>query len=57
VGGEALGPDKTRPPSVGECQGREAGRGGWSGGVTPLKKGEGYGMEGYGQETGNRDNV
>ena len=27
--GEALGPMKARCPSVGECQGREAGVGGW----------------------------
>jgi hypothetical protein len=29
VGGEALGPGKTQCPSVGECQGREAGVGEW----------------------------
>jgi len=38
MGGEALGPAKVRCPSVGKCQGREAGRGGWVGGETPSKK-------------------
>jgi hypothetical protein len=32
MGGEAFGPVKARCPSVGECQGREAGVGGWVGG-------------------------
>ena len=31
MGGEALGPVKARCPSVGECQGQEAGGGGWVG--------------------------
>jgi len=31
MGGEALGPAKALCPSVGECQGRETGRGGWEG--------------------------
>jgi len=31
MGGEALGPAKAGPPSVGECQGGEAGRAGWVG--------------------------
>jgi len=31
VGGEALGPVKAQCPSVGECQGRAAGRIGWVG--------------------------
>jgi hypothetical protein len=29
VGGEALGPVKAQHPSVGECQGGQAGVGGW----------------------------
>jgi hypothetical protein len=29
VGGEALGPGKSLCPSVGKCQDREAGVGGW----------------------------
>jgi len=35
MGGEALGPVKAGPPSVGECQGRKAERGGWMGEGTP----------------------
>jgi len=35
MGGEALSPAKTGSPSVGECQGREAGRGGWLDGIRP----------------------
>jgi hypothetical protein len=35
VGGEALGPVKVRCPSVGECQGEEAGVGGWVGEGAP----------------------
>jgi hypothetical protein len=31
VGGEALGPMKAQCPSVGECQGKEEGMGGWVG--------------------------
>jgi hypothetical protein len=41
MGGEALGPMKVQFPSVGECQGKEAGVcvcGGGGGGVTPSKK-------------------
>jgi len=38
MGGEALGPAKAGPPSVGECQGREAGNeGGWEG-EHPIRK-------------------
>jgi len=33
--GEALGPAKAGTPSIGECQGREVGMGGWLGGKTP----------------------
>jgi hypothetical protein len=29
MGGEALGPVEVQCPSVGECEGREAGVGGW----------------------------
>jgi hypothetical protein len=29
MGGEVLGPVKAQCPSVGECQGREVGVGGW----------------------------
>jgi hypothetical protein len=29
MGGEALGPEKAQCPSVGKCQGREAGVAGW----------------------------
>jgi hypothetical protein len=31
VGGEALGPEGVQCPSVGECQGRKTGAGGWVG--------------------------
>jgi hypothetical protein len=31
MGGEVLGPVKAQCPSVGECQGREAGVGRWEG--------------------------
>jgi len=42
-GGEILGPAKAEPhPSVEECQGREAGWGGWLGrGSTTVKEGRG----------------
>jgi len=33
--GESLGHAKSQLPSVGECQGEEAGRGGWLGEETP----------------------
>ena len=40
-GGEALGPVKVQCPSVGECQGEEAGVGGWMGMGAPVwKQGE-----------------
>jgi len=35
MGGEALGPTKTGPPSVGEYQGGESGRGSDMGGGIP----------------------
>jgi hypothetical protein len=41
MGGEALGPVKTRFPSVVECQGREAGSVWVDGGTSSLKQGEG----------------
>jgi len=40
VGGEALGLGKARCPSVGECQGREAGGSGW--GSTLIEVGVGW---------------
>jgi hypothetical protein len=46
--GEALGPVKTRCPSVGECQGGEAGVGGWGdeiGGFQGGKLGKGITFE------------
>jgi hypothetical protein len=39
MGEEPLGPVKSGYPSVGECQGREVGVGGW--GHTLIKAGEG----------------
>jgi hypothetical protein len=42
VGREALGHVKAPCPSVGECQGREVGVGGWVGGGTLSWKQEGW---------------
>jgi len=55
---EALSPAKTGPPSLGECQGREVGRGGWSEGNNFIEEGR-WGMrEGvHGWETGKGDNI
>jgi len=40
MGEEALGHTKAGPPSVGECQDREEGRGGWLGrGNTLVEEG------------------
>jgi hypothetical protein len=55
MGGEALGPVKTQCPSVGECQGGEAGVGGWVG--VHLHKSSGMGddiggFQGVSQERG-----
>ena len=36
MGGEALGPEDFRCPSVGECQGRKIGMGGLASGGAPL---------------------
>jgi hypothetical protein len=41
MGGEALGPVKAQCPSVGECQGREAGVG------ELVSRGRGRGSEGW----------
>ena len=41
MGGEALGPEKARCPSVGECQDREAGVGEW------VSRGKGDGTGGF----------
>jgi hypothetical protein len=41
MGGEALGPVKVRCSSVGECQGGEAGVGGWVGEHPHRSKGRG----------------
>jgi len=38
MGGEALGSDKAGPRSIGECQGREAGRSGWIVGNTFIEE-------------------
>jgi hypothetical protein len=57
MGGEAHGPVKARYPSVGECQGGEAGVGGVSGGVPSWKQGEGGWDRGFLWGGGKGDNV
>ena len=49
MGGEALGPVKALCPSVGECQGQEAGVGGLG------SRGKGKGI--FGRETRKGDNI
>ena len=51
MGGEALGPVKALCPSVGECQGQEAGVGGL------VSRGRGRGEGVFGQETRKGDNI
>jgi len=51
MGGEALGPMKTQCPSVGECQGQEAG----VGGLVSMGRGEGIGV--FRGETRKGDNI
>jgi hypothetical protein len=48
MGGEALDPVKAQCPSVGECQGGEAGVGGWlgGGGGTLIQEGGGFHRKG-----------
>ena len=46
MGGEVLGPVKARCPSVGECQGREAGVEGWLGEYTHGSR-ETHGIGGF----------
>jgi hypothetical protein len=41
VGGEALGLEGVRWPSVGECQDWRTGMGGWVGGAPSWRQGEG----------------
>jgi hypothetical protein len=55
MGGESLGPVKALCPSVGECQGREAGVG-WCVGKQPSRNGRGMG-EGVGGGAGKGDNI
>jgi hypothetical protein len=49
VGGEALGPEKTRCPSVGECQDREVGMSGL------VSRGRGAGIRSF--QRGNQERV
>ena len=58
MGGEALGPVKAQCPSVGECQDREAGVGGWVREHPHRSRGRGDGIGGI-QEggTGKGDNI
>ena len=56
MGGEALGPGKAQCPSVGECQGREVGVGGWV--EKPHRsRGRGDGMGISGGENWKGDNI
>ena len=48
MGGEVLGPVKAPCPSVGECQGGEAGGSGWvDGGASSQKQREGGWYKGF----------
>jgi hypothetical protein len=47
MGGEALGPVKAQWPSVGECQGWEAGIGGWVGEHPHRSRRKADGIEGF----------
>jgi hypothetical protein len=51
MGGEAFGPGKALYPSVGECQGKEAGVGGL------VSRGRGDWIGGFQRETRKRDNI
>jgi hypothetical protein len=53
MGGEALCPMKALCPSVGECQGQEAG----GGGLVSRRRGEGMGRVFFGGETRKGDNI
>jgi hypothetical protein len=53
MGGEPLGPVKAQCPSVGECQGREAGVGGWRNTLIEAGGGEGT----FRGETRKGDNI
>ena len=58
MGGEALDPVKAPCPSVGECQGGEAGVGGWVfGGEPSRKQGEEDGIEALGGGIRKEDNI
>jgi hypothetical protein len=51
MGGEALGPVKVLCPTIGECQGQEAG----VGGLVSRARGEGRGV--FREETRKGDNI
>jgi hypothetical protein len=53
VEGEALGPEGVLCPSVGECQGRESGVGGWVGEHTHRSRGKVGGIGGL--QRGNQE--
>ena len=57
MGGETLGPVKAQCPSVGECQSREAGMGGWVGEHSHRTTGRGRGYGISGGETGKGDKI
>ena len=56
MGGEALGHVKAQCPTVGECQGREAGVSGW--GITLIETGGGgVGSADWGAGSRKEDNI
>ena len=57
MGGEALGPVKAQCPSVGECQGMEAGMGGWVTEHPHRSRGRDNEIGGFRRETGKGDNI
>ena len=57
MGREALGPEKVQCPSVGKCQGREAGVGGWEGEYHYRSRGRGDGIEGFWRGNWKGDNI
>jgi len=57
VGGEALGPGKALYPSVGECQGKEAGVDRWVGEGPHRSRVREVGIGGFWRRTWKGDNI
>ena len=57
MGGEALGPVKALDPSVGECEGGEAGVGEWVGEHPHRSRGRWDGIGSFLRETRKGDNI